>query len=111
MPFLFPPTPFAAFILPSPTSHPSPNPYHHPLSPAPPTPTFPTLQAVLSIAGQEYFFATAPQAGQVEVVELTTHAKGAVAVAAVKQRLTLQVRQRLTAQRVTAFKADYIGVN
>ncbi|EFJ51188.1 hypothetical protein VOLCADRAFT_88016 [Volvox carteri f. nagariensis] len=50
----------------------------------------PHREAVLSVAGQEYFFSTAPQAGQVEVVEVTPAAKEARSVACVKHRLTVQ---------------------
>ncbi|PNH08641.1 hypothetical protein TSOC_004791 [Tetrabaena socialis] len=53
----------------------------------------PLREAVLAVAGQEYCFTTAPQAGQVEVVELAPRSRGATSIAGIKHRLTLQVRQ------------------
>ncbi|GIL69412.1 hypothetical protein Vretimale_13503 [Volvox reticuliferus] len=50
----------------------------------------PHREAVLTVAGQEYFFSTAQQAGQVEVVEMDPGSKSASSVASVKQRLTIQ---------------------
>ncbi|GIL48784.1 hypothetical protein Vafri_5224 [Volvox africanus] len=50
----------------------------------------PHREAVLTVAGQEYFFSTAQQAGQVEVVEMDPGSKLASSVASVKQRLTIQ---------------------
>ncbi|GLI62794.1 hypothetical protein VaNZ11_005542 [Volvox africanus] len=50
----------------------------------------PHREAVLTVAGQEYFFSTAQQAGQVEVVEMHPGSKLASSVSSVKQRLTIQ---------------------
>ncbi|KXZ53992.1 hypothetical protein GPECTOR_5g104 [Gonium pectorale] len=50
----------------------------------------PQREAVMSIGNTEYVFSSAPAAGQLEVLELAPKARGATAVAAIRQRLTLQ---------------------